>query len=49
MYQASAAALEPYFSKWEQKYQTEKAAINNPKIPLKFIEVNARLVYGSAK
>jgi Restriction endonuclease PvuII len=45
IYFASATVLEPYFAKWEQKYRSEKAAINNPKIPLKFIEANAKLVY----
>jgi uncharacterized protein YijF (DUF1287 family) len=29
--------LEPYFTKWEAKWNLERRDINNPKIPLKFV------------
>jgi hypothetical protein len=37
--------LKPYLDKWEEKYRFTKQAINNPKIPLKFVEDRGSLVY----
>lgn len=38
--------LEPYFSKWEQKwYDSGGRDINNPKIPLKFVIEQGELYY----
>jgi hypothetical protein len=38
--------LEPYFSKWEQKWHDAGGKdINNPKIPVKFVEENGDLVF----
>ncbi len=39
LYKVSAKKLEPYFSKWETKWKADgNKDINNPKIPLKFVE-----------
>jgi len=29
--------LEPFFAKWESKWNLDRKDINNPKIPLKFV------------
>ena len=41
-----SVGLEPYFSKWEQKWHTSDGKdINNPKIPVKFVVEGGELVY----
>lgn len=46
IYVMPAAALEPYFAKWERKWHEEGGKdINNPKIPLDFVEKNGTLFY----
>lgn len=46
IYRMTPKDLEPYYSKWEKKWHTEKGKdINNPKIPLGFVEKNGQLVY----
>lgn len=40
-----AAALEPYFASWEEKWQHTGKDINNPKIPLQFVIDNGELLY----
>ena len=37
--------LAVYFDAWEKKYRSNEQAINNPKIPLKFVQQSGRLVY----
>lgn len=40
------AALEPYFTKWEKKWHADGGKdINNPKIPVKFVQQHGTLVY----
>lgn len=43
VYQLSPKNLEPYFSKWEEKWRAS-GDINNPKIPLKFVEQHGRRI-----
>jgi type II restriction enzyme len=46
VYFVKANALEPFFKKWESKWHEDgRKDINNPKIPLSFIEKNGREVY----
>jgi len=45
IYRMSPDKLKPYFDKWEAKYRATNQAINNPKIPVKFVEENGTLVY----
>lgn len=48
LYKASAAVLEPYFSAWERKWNDSGGKdINNPKIPLKFVESVGTMIYES--
>ncbi len=35
----------PYFNRWETKWHQTRRDINNPKIPLKFVEAHGHLVY----
>lgn len=37
--------LEPYFTSWETKWNLNKKDINNPKIPLKFVRQNGKLIF----
>ena len=47
IYRLTPEDLEPFFYKWEQKwYDDGSKDINNPKIPLKFVTENGRLIYG---
>lgn len=46
IYRMAPAGLEPYFSRWEQKWHDcEGRDINNPKIPVGFVRKNGMLVY----
>ena len=46
IYRLTPHDLEPYFAKWEQKWNDDGGRdINNPKIPLKFVEQNGTVVY----
>jgi hypothetical protein len=47
IYRLETSALEPLFSKWESKLRLTKKDINNPKIPMKFVETNGVLIYPS--
>lgn len=39
--------LEPLFSKWEKKWHDDGGKdINNPKIPLSFVEAQGKLIFG---
>lgn len=41
--------LEFYFSKWEQKWNSDGGRdINNPKIPISYVMQNGRLLHGNA-
>jgi transcriptional regulator with XRE-family HTH domain len=46
LYKVAAERLEPYFLAWEKKWQTS-GDINNPKIPLKFVESVGTVIYES--
>lgn len=54
MYQVRPQALEPYFSAWETKWHKSVGPdglgrdINNPKIPIKFVQKVGRLIYKDA-
>lgn len=46
IYRLTPDDLEPYYSKWESKWHRDgEKDINNPKIPLKFVEAEGVLVY----
>ncbi len=46
IYQMTPEQLEPYFSKWRQKWcDSGGKDINNPKIPLKYVEENGKLIF----
>ena len=46
IYRMSPGALEPYYSKWEKKWHDDGGKdINNPKIPLTFVEEHGELIY----
>ena len=46
IYHLEQAKLEPLFSKWEQKWHNDGGKdINNPKIPVKFVEQNGTKVW----
>lgn len=45
IYLMTPAELEPYYRRWEEKWHARGADINNPKIPLKFVEENGTLLY----
>lgn len=49
IYVMSPKALEPFFRKWEEKLRSDKKRthLNNPKIPLKFVQENGILVYSN--
>lgn len=48
IYRMEPSRLEPYFSKWEAKWHESGGKdINNPKIPVKFVELNGELFYRS--
>lgn len=44
VYLLEPSQLEPYFVKWEAKWQTS-GDINNPKIPVKFVRANGRPIF----
>lgn len=45
IYRLTPADLEPFFAKWEAKWAKGKKDINNPKIPVSFVEQHGDLVY----
>ena len=46
IYKLTPDELEPYFSKWEKVWHERGGKdINNPKIPLKYVEEIGKLVY----
>ena len=46
VYQMAPEILEPFFSKWEKKWlDTGGRDINNPKIPVRFVEANGKLIF----
>ena len=46
IYRMTPERLEPYFTKWEQKWHADGGKdINNPKIPVKFVQQNGELFY----
>ena len=42
VYYMPVGQLEPFFAKWESKWNQDGKDINNPKIPLKFVVENGR-------
>jgi hypothetical protein len=47
IYTMSVKKLKPFFDKWEKHYRNTGVAINNPKIPLKYVEENGTEIYSS--
>jgi len=48
LYHLKPGDLEPYFSKWETKWHGDGGKdINNPKIPLKFVQQVGEMIYPS--
>lgn len=48
LYKVFAQKLEPHFAKWEKKWKDDgNKDINNPKIPLKFVEEVGEKIYSS--
>lgn len=48
IYQLTPSDLEPYYSRWETKWHDSGGRdINNPKIPLKYVAENGKLLYSS--
>jgi hypothetical protein len=45
IYLLKREVLEEYYTKWIEKYREERKAINNPKIPLKFVRGNGIQIY----
>lgn len=46
IYLMNSDLLEPYFAKWESKWHKSGGKdINNPKIPLRFVEKEGKLIY----
>lgn len=46
IYAAPPVVLEEYFTRWERKWHESGGKdINNPKIPVKYVEQNATLIY----
>ena len=46
IYRMTPDRLEPYFTKWEQRWHADAGKdINNPKIPVKFVKQNGELFY----
>ena len=46
MYLMKPAGLEPYFTKWEQKWHSSGGKdINNPKIPVKFVVDRGKAIF----
>ena len=49
IYHMGPADLEfPYFDRWEAKWNATGRDINNPKIPVKFVQTHGRLIYQSS-
>ncbi len=44
VYLLEPSQLEPYFEKWEKKWH-KSGDINNPKIPVKFVRAQGRLIF----
>jgi hypothetical protein len=45
IYRLTPNNLESYFKAWETKWKRNKKDINNPKIPLSYVEKTGQLVY----
>jgi transcriptional regulator with XRE-family HTH domain len=49
IYRLAPARLEPFFKTWDAKWKKDRKDINNPKIPLSFVEQHGQLVYPVVK
>lgn len=45
VYRLTPDQLEPYFAPWQARWQRTQRDINNPKVPLRFVESVGELVY----
>lgn len=46
IYLLTSDQLEPFFARWEEKWNSNQKDINNPKIPLGFVESSGKHLYG---
>ena len=49
VYLLTPTQLEPFYKRWEQKYHETGKELNNPKIPITFVENNAVRLYAIAQ
>jgi len=50
IYKLTPLQLKPFYDRWEKKWKDDgNKDINNPKIPLKFVEKNGTLIYNHDK
>ena len=50
IYRLTPADLEPFYTKWENKWHADIGKdINNPKIPLSYVESHGEKVYGTSE
>lgn len=45
VYLLSPVQMEPYFARWEEKWNKSKKDINNPKVPVSYVEEHGVLLY----
>jgi hypothetical protein len=46
IYRMTPKDIEPFYAKWEAKWHSDSGKdINNPKIPLTFVQLNGKLIY----
>jgi hypothetical protein len=49
IYLMTPAQLQPYFARWAKKWADDgNKDINNPKIPLKFVQSTGKLIYSTS-
>jgi hypothetical protein len=49
IYRITPEKLELYYERWITKWNTDKKDINNPKIPLKYVEEHGIIIYDAEK
>lgn len=45
IYKLTPEDIEPYYAKWTKKWKKSKKDINNPKIPLRYVQEHGKLIY----
>jgi hypothetical protein len=49
IYRMTPAQLEPYYKKWETQCIEQEKELNNPKVPLKYVQTEGELIYHNKK